>query len=797
MAYSWNRMFVAAAAALLSASHSVLAVSIGSWPVPKPALAERIAAGDCEVYGIVHWGLNTYTDREWGYGDEDPAMLNPAKFDADQIVGACKAGGLGGLIVVAKHHDGFCLWPTKTTEHNITKTPFWRGTGNGQRGTGRDYVKEMERACRKAGLRFGVYVSPWDRHDADYASPKYVEKYHAQIKELLSGDYGEIFEMWFDGANGGDGWYGGAKQRRTIGGDYYRFAEVFKFVRELQPKVCIFAGEVDDSDFRWPGNERGVLDPNSCATICATGGFANGKFGNPEYRPHMNTGMRFSENTKTASFFRVCECDFPMRPGWFYHAKDKGKTKHAAYLMQRYLNTVGNGGTMNIGIAPNKDGLLDDEDVKALRGFKELKDAFFARHVDERGRANVVVMTEKVSHGEVLEGWSLVQEKKGLTGVQTNLLAEGKTIGIKRIRVLKEPVKTDEIKLIVENENPSYISPGYVRRCRYYYADPELVRLIESATTESGETDTAKWMTAGKQCAIENAIGDVASKIAATKKVLRSDTWYGYKRTVFDFEGHEAWVVSPKCEPVAGLPWTWTMQWAEAYVDRTGVLDLLAKGWHHVTVDTFAHRMDEEGLRVSRAFQKFLVEELGFAPKANLVGMSWGGFFSTRYATTFPECVRKIYLDAPLMNFSGFAEAGGSMTPTDAAAKIGPWATMPPADGDWNAEPRMALHVVHASSHGEGLLQGLPAALPGALWRFGRSDWRRLPCVQELRSAIRDKPIVLHNAERFARGARGRRCIRAGRRPPSSPRRRRLTERKASTRRSPESTRRQTSRLSK
>ena len=236
-----------AAAVLLSASCPAVSVVVDlPSPKPGPALAARIAAGDCEVYGIVHWGLNTYTDREWGYGDEDPALLNPAKFDADQIVGACKAGGLGGLIVVAKHHDGFCLWPTKTTEHNITKTPFWRSQESGVRGQGRDYVKEMEQACRRAGLKFGVYVSPWDRHDADYASPKYVEKYHAQIKELLSGDYGEIFEMWFDGANGGDGWYGGAKERRRISGDYYRFPEVFKFVRELQPKVCIFAGESDE-----------------------------------------------------------------------------------------------------------------------------------------------------------------------------------------------------------------------------------------------------------------------------------------------------------------------------------------------------------------------------------------------------------------------------------------------------------------------------------------------------------------------------------------------------------------------
>ena len=692
-----------AAAALLSASHSASALSIsssGAVPKPGPALAARIAAGDCEVYGIVHWGLNTYTDREWGYGDEDPALLNPAKFDADQIVGACKAGGLGGLIVVAKHHDGFCLWPTKTTEHNITKTPFWKSwspklelenekiplsNSNSKlelkRETGRDYLKEMEQACRKAGLRFGVYVSPWDRHDPDYATPKYVEKYHAQIKELLSGDYGEIFEMWFDGANGGDGWYGGAKERRRIGGDYYRFPEVFKFVRELQSKVCIFAGESDDSDFRWPGNEKGELDPYSGATICSVGGFVDGKYGNPDYKSHINTGMQSSQNTCTKSFFRVCECDFPLRPGWFYHAKEKGKTKSGIYLLKRYLNTIGNGGTMNLGIAPNKDGLLDDEDVKALADFGKLKAAFFSNPVTT-GLCNVVVMSEDVvNRGETCDEWRLFDGREKLV--------YGRTIGIKRIRTLDRPRRAENIRLEVYGDNAEALP------MKFYYVEPEFLKAVLSATTESGETDTAKWMTAGKQGATDYVIGDVAQKISAKKKVLRSDTWYGYKRTVFDFEGHEAWVVLPKCEPAAGLPWTWTMQWAEAYVDRTGVLDLLAKGWHHVTIDTFRHRMDDEGLRVSRAFQKFLAEELGFAPKANLVGMSWGGFFSTRYAATFPECVGRIYLDAPLMNFSGFAEAGGSMTPTEAAARIGPWANMPPADGDWNVDPRMPINMAN------------------------------------------------------------------------------------------------------
>ena len=185
-----------AAVALLTAAQPALAdpTSFESVPKPGPALAARIAAGDCEVYGIVHWGLNTYTDREWGYGDEDPKMLAPARFDADQIVGACRDGGLAGLVVVAKHHDGFCLWPTKTTDHNISKAVNFRG-GKG------DYVKEMSDACRRHGLKFGVYVSPWDRHDADYAKPEYVEKYHAQIKELLSGDYGEGVLALYAGLN--------------------------------------------------------------------------------------------------------------------------------------------------------------------------------------------------------------------------------------------------------------------------------------------------------------------------------------------------------------------------------------------------------------------------------------------------------------------------------------------------------------------------------------------------------------------------------------------------------------------
>ena len=439
-------------------------------PAPRPALKARLAEG-IDLIGIVHWGLNTYTDREWGYGDEDPALLNPAKFNADQIVCACRAGGLKGLVVVAKHHDGFCLWPTKTTEHNIAKSPFRNGRG--------DYVREMSDACRRAGMRFGVYVSPWDRNSAHYATERYVEIYHAQLRELLGGGYGEVFEMWFDGANGGDGWYGGAKERRQIGVGYYRFGEVFRFVRELQPNVTIFAGENDCSDFRWPGNERGMLDPGSRATIVSTGGFAGGTYGNPAYKPQINTG------TPDGAFFRMCEADFPLRKGWFYHERERGTTKRAAYLAQRYVGSVGNGGLMNIGIAPNKDGVLDDADVRALANFDVMRRALFAHEVKDTGEPfNVVVMREDISRGERVDEWEFVADGKAIL--------RGKAIGAKRIRLLEAPcgARTCEAKVLAGSDDGVGVS------FRLYYADPELVGTVLAATTESGETDTAKWMTA-------------------------------------------------------------------------------------------------------------------------------------------------------------------------------------------------------------------------------------------------------------------------------------------------------------
>lgn len=432
-------------------------------PVPSAVLKTRLEEGP-EVIGIVHWGMNTYTDREWGYGDEDPAMLSPARFDADQIVGACKDGGIGGLVVVAKHHDGFCLWPTKTTEHNVMKSPF-----------GRDYVREMEQACRRAKIKFGIYCSPWDRNSAYYATEKYVEIYHAQIKELLGGDYGDVFEMWFDGANGGDGFYGGAREVRKINVGYYRFDEVFRFVRELQPNVTIFAGEADSSDFRYPGNERGILDNDSRATIATTGGYANGEFGNPEYRRMRNTGA------KDGAFFRVCEGDFPLRKGWFYHESECGTTKRAAYLAQRYVGTVGNGGTMNIGIAPNKDGLLDEDDIRELKGFGEIRKALFAHEVRGDGELfNIVDMREDLTNGEQVDGWRLLADGREILS--------GGSIGVRRIRMLAAPISPNVVKLEITADGGNLL-PVTVRR---FYANPGIVNAVLSAVGDCGETDTVK-----------------------------------------------------------------------------------------------------------------------------------------------------------------------------------------------------------------------------------------------------------------------------------------------------------------
>ena len=193
----------------------------------------------------------------------------------------------------------------------------------------------------------------------------------------------------------------------------------------------------------------------------------------------------------------------------------------------------------------------------------------------------------------------------------------------------------------------------------------------------------------GNLMADEASAKALAEAIAKDHKVTNRDKFYGFDRVVFEFEGHEAWIVSPSCAPREGKPWTWCMQWAYSFVKRINVPQMLADGYHHVTIDTFEHRMDAEGLRVSAAFQRYLVEKLGFAKKANLIGMSWGGFFSIRYAVNYPDNVGRIYLDAPLLTFYNFMPNG---VPEKAAEEMKSWGVNKPAD-DYMTSPEMPLNM--------------------------------------------------------------------------------------------------------
>ena len=196
-------------------------------PLPSP---RHLAWHELEFYAFLHFTVNTFTNREWGYGDESPAVFNPTDFDADQIVGAARDGGMKGLILTCKHHDGFCLWPSRYTEHSVKHSLFRR-----------DVVKEISEACASGGLKFGVYLSPWDRNHKDYGSSAYLVYYRNQLRELLT-NYGPVFEIFFDGANGGDGYYGGAYERREIDNrTYYDWPNTWQIVRDLQPNTVLFS----------------------------------------------------------------------------------------------------------------------------------------------------------------------------------------------------------------------------------------------------------------------------------------------------------------------------------------------------------------------------------------------------------------------------------------------------------------------------------------------------------------------------------------------------------------------------
>lgn len=317
------------------------------YPIPSP---QQVEWQKMETYAFVHFGLNTFYDSEWGYGDSDPKTFNPAKLDCEQWVQTFVKAGLKGVILTAKHHDGFCLWPTQLTEYCIRNAPYKEGKG--------DVVGELSKACKKYGLKFAVYLSPWDRNRADYASPAYVEYFHKQLRELLTG-YGEVFEVWFDGANGGDGWYGGAKEARTIDRkNYYNYPKIYEILNELQPQAVIFSD--GGPGCRWVGNENGFAGATNWSFLRKGEVYP----GYPKYR-ELQYGHA-DGNQWTAA-----ECDVSIRPGWFYHPEEDGKVKTVDHLVDLYYRSVGHNATLLLNFPVDRNGLVHPTDSTHAVRFRE------------------------------------------------------------------------------------------------------------------------------------------------------------------------------------------------------------------------------------------------------------------------------------------------------------------------------------------------------------------------------------------------------------------------------------------
>lgn len=337
---------------------SLLAIGVKAQIAPCVPLpnANQLRWQDMEMYAFIHYSLNTYTDQEWGFGNEDPKLFNPSSLDCRQWARVCKQSGMRGIIFTAKHHCGFCMWPSAYTEYSVKNSPWKDGKG--------DVVRELAEACREEGLEFAVYLSPWDRNHPEYGRPEYVTYFRNQLRELLT-NYGDIFEVWFDGANGGDGWYGGANETRKIDRTtYYEWPETYKMIRELQPKCLIWNDGSDRGDLRWVGTEAGNVGETNWSLL-----YHDGEV--PYQMLHYGV--------EQGDVWCPGETNTSIRPGWFYHDAENEHVKSLSKLMDTYYKSVGRNSTLllNFPIAPN--GRIHPND--SLRGiaFKKMIDEVFVK----------------------------------------------------------------------------------------------------------------------------------------------------------------------------------------------------------------------------------------------------------------------------------------------------------------------------------------------------------------------------------------------------------------------------------
>jgi alpha-L-fucosidase len=437
-----RRDFLNASSASVAAGWLGRKLPIPAWRERHRPSAAQLQWQRDELAMFLHFGVNTFTDREWGDGKEDPSIFNPARLDARQWARAARAAGFRSMILTAKHHDGFCLWPTATTKHSVASSPWRNGQG--------DVVREMVDACRAEGLRPGLYLSPWDRNNAAYGdSERYNDLYCDQLTELLT-RYGQIAEVWFDGANGEGP--NGKKQR-------YDWPRFWSLVKRHQPDSVIFSDA--GPDVRWCGNESGAGgDPNWSMVDPAVVPYPG--VSGPAIIPALQHG------DPNGTVWRPAEVDTSIRKGWFYHAADDTSVRSVDNLVDLYFNSVGRNSKLLLNVPPTRDGLLHDVDVARLAGFNErLQTVTLTGHsadarttwkptgertaeaIVDLGRtvsASMVRLAENIANGQSVARYTLYSATTG----DWSVLSRGGTIGYAKVDRFA-PTSMRRLRLVIED----------------------------------------------------------------------------------------------------------------------------------------------------------------------------------------------------------------------------------------------------------------------------------------------------------------------------------------------------------
>ena len=456
-------------------------IDMASRLIPTP---QQMEWQQMEFTCFLHFGINTFTGREWGNGNEDPALFNPTELDCDQWVKALKDAGFKMAIITAKHHDGFCLWPTETTNHSVAASPWKSGKG--------DVVRELREACDRHGLKFGVYLSPWDRNAECYGEGDSYNKFFIeQLTELLS-NYGQVHEVWFDGANGEGP--NGKKQE-------YGWNAILKTIRTLQPDaVTAIMGD----DVRWVGNEGGLgRDTEWSATVITPGCYPdriekNAAIGVEEMSKDL--GSRELVAKASQMYWYPSEVDVSIRPGWFYHKHQDKKVRSLANLVNIYYRSVGCNSVLLLNIPPDKRGLLHETDVKRIKELREYIDKTFSTNyicnnthwnapagktrvfnVDSNAIVNTFLIQEDISKGQRVEGFKVEFFSNG----NWRPAADGTTVGYKRLLRFSD-TKAEKVRITITGSR----GKANISGIGLYYAEP---LSDENAELKTSDIPTDKW----------------------------------------------------------------------------------------------------------------------------------------------------------------------------------------------------------------------------------------------------------------------------------------------------------------